>query len=621
MRLAPALRPDPLNLRRLDPSVRRRQEAMLALLFVGLAVAVIPDRWLTWAGVTMIDDEPFAPFLVGLSAYVLIAVGTRALWRGARTGAVGRPLCFALGLVIAALSGNGARSTLELAGLRQLWRPELVLAEPIRILPTLWMWLAAAVEIGGFLVGLAAMGSALVPRRSSSVDVDRHPLFWRVGGWASWIPTAHLGLFVVGSWVLGPSLMRSLDSLVPTAEGRLSGVSTQSIFMGMWTGISSLSVLQLVLGFWSAVELARLVHDVAPRSLPQRSPRTAMLVFGSTALVALGAAIVLGRADLWPGASVDTSDARAALGSVIDRWGELTNALPLQILAALVIGVCVTTLVVVAGQLGVDDGRGDSDEDPLMKRIGSIKPEVWAVLPLGIVLLFGVVVGFSWTFGEAISAPLRFPSDAAGFFGYWEMSHLVPEYAAIDAPSVVGPGLGVVLAVGMFACIFEGSRSAGIAASVLAVGTLALLPSLGDLRVLLLLYPAFLLGTVFAFVVVEERSDWEPAALRVAMVCGVLVAYALTPNAPVAVLMAGTVLLRLAWQAGALNDTDARQQDRLDVVVGSMLMLGGIVVAQEASWFDGATALASIGQTVALPLVGVPLVVGLYAWEARGSGP
>src|SRR5690606_34765569 len=52
VRLAPALRPDPLNLRRLDPSVRRRQEAMLALLFVGLAVAVIPDRWLTWAGVT-----------------------------------------------------------------------------------------------------------------------------------------------------------------------------------------------------------------------------------------------------------------------------------------------------------------------------------------------------------------------------------------------------------------------------------------------------------------------------------------------------------------------------------------------------------------------------------------
>ena len=156
-----------------------------------------------------------------------------------------------------------------------------------------------------------------------------------------------------------------------------------------------------------------------------------------------------------------------------------------------------------------------------------------------------------------------------------------------------------------------------MAAALLAAGGLILLPSLGDLRVLLLLYPAFLLGALFAFLVVEERGDWEPAALRVALVCGVIIAFAVTPNASVAVLLAGTVLLRFVWQAGALNDGGEEQPDRLDVVVGSMLVLAGIVVAQQASWFVGATTLASIGQTVALPLVGIPLVVGLYAWEVR----
>lgn len=623
MKVPPGLLPRPLRVKELDIGHRRRVYAATVLMAVGLLVALVPPAWLRWAGTTLSDDEPLGPMLVGALGLALLAGAARLLWLGVADGRGSRGMCFGLGLAAAVLCGNSARSFLELAGLRHGWRPGLVVSEPLRALPLLWVWLAGVIHLGGYLLGLTAMVSAILPSRHRSDESDHRALHRSIGHLVSWVPAAELAVFVVGSLVLTRPLLLALDSIVPNATGHPSAVTIEGIFTGVWTQVAALAILQFAIGCWSGVELARLSHDVIPTSIDERRRRTVTTILVISAILAVGCSALLARNDFWPGITLDPDSALDFfMGLVIDH-DHVVRAYPLQVISAVAVGLAITVAVMIVGEVGPEFASEESTRatpssrllDRLIAKAHSVTPEMWAMAPLALIIFFGIAFTFAWTYAGAVSAPVRFPLEASRYYDYWEISYLIPHYSTLTVSEVVGPGLELIVLVGLFACIFDGARNAGATAAALAASALVLLPSLDDVRVILLLYVTFLVGTIIYVRFVEETPDWHPAALRVGFVSLLLVLFAVVPDAPAAALLAGTIVLRLVWQAGALNRKDPDQGRRLYLALGSMLLLCGITVASTPDWFAGSNQLGSIGHSVALPLIAMPFALGFFVWS------
>jgi hypothetical protein len=95
-----------------------------------------------------------------------------------------------------------------------------------------------------------------------------------------------------------------------------------------------------------------------------------------------------------------------------------------------------------------------------------------------------------------------------------------------------------------------------------------------------------------------------------ALLAAASIVFILSPNPPSAILLVGSVALRLRWQAGELNTTDEGQAARLGLATALPLMLAGAILAETGStgYIDGLT-FATLGQVIAIPFVGLPYLL------------
>lgn len=594
MRRPAVLDPDPLRFEPLGSRQRILVVAVLVVIAAALVCASLPPSWLAWSGSVEFNGGPYGPFAAGLLAIAMVAAAARLVRRGSMGARSERPVAAVLGVVAAVLCGAGLRQFLQLLVLRRGWRPLAMVQDPARVLPVLWMYVAGAVLAAGFLIGLLAVVDAVVSR-----VMRRWSRFGRVRAvlgscseLASWVPAALVALFVVGQMVLGQDLLVSLGAIFPTTGGTAEAAGAEVVFLGMWPELSSLAVMQFALGLWAAVELARLVHTEHTAAGPRATRAWAPVAVTGIAVAAVVAALWRSRRD--PAALVTPAG------------------------AALVVAATVTVIAIhLSPTPGDPSGRRRN-----FPEIAAMFPRSAGDLAVVVPILMAMGAALLWEWGQvalrAVEGVLRFPGDAAGYWDYWQLVKLTPFYSALTVVDVVRPGfIGAAVIAGLIVYNHDQRREVSRWALPLFIGLAVLSSRLDDLNTFLLLFAAFTAACYVLARVSDYQPDWWLPVTGVGILCAFAIIYLLTPDLPLTLVLAGSIALRFGWQAGELN-APAGQSTRLELSLALPLLLAGLLLAEraagESAVFAGQS-FASLGQTVGLPFVGIPVVCALGTIE------
>lgn len=579
-----------------------------AVMAAGLIITLLPMRLdqLSLGDLTDGAGHGYVPTLCFLAGDGCLAAGVWRALEAARNRPLERVVIFVLAAIAASLTGRCLRILLQLAALRDFYRPALFFTGQARAAAVGWGALLTLVLLAGFLapatVGLANLVPSWAAKRVPAVRwlaERRLCLLW---------PLAALAIVViVTQWVLPVPLAAAMGYRYLTPSGTAVTFSLRDLGPSAWTSLQVLFALPLVVLMWEGIESARACERLVRTS---RGGQTRLL----RALLRIDIRIVVGLVIIACGLlAVRQHDAVAGLAAVLLLTiVSLSSTGQLGRVARLSKGF----------ERGVK--RWQLPED--WRNVGrfSLILAVLVAPPLGLL---------ARDLGTGAQSALWLPSDLSGFYFYWRGFNIVA------VPSVTAAGLyghidsaiwivclvlaGLLLA-GMLLQMSRKSFKEGFPAFwfLLRVGLVALLLAplarLADQSAATTL----LVGCALIAILVTQRSVWPVAAWSVVVPGAALALWSFAlwrlTWLPAAALIGLTVILRFGYNAGELNTVSPFRSQRvayfqsIALISIAMLALGHGAVA---GYFDSEE-LSTVSDHVSLSIVAITWLIVLTARHA-----
>jgi hypothetical protein len=578
----------------------------------GLLVTLLPAR-LDRYGLGDLTDgrgSAYVPALCFLAGDMCLAAGVWRAVAAARNRPLERVVIFGLGAVVASLTGECLRSMVQLALLRDFYRPALFFSGQARAAAVGWGLLLTVVLLAGFLAPAAVALANLIPGILARyvppvrwLAARRSCLLWPFAALAT--------VVIVTQWVLSAPLASAMGYRYLAPSGTVITSSLRDLGPYAWTSLQILFALPLVVLMWEGIESARTC---------QRLVRTHD--GGDTRLLK----------------ALRRVDARAAAVVAIAAGGLLAVVRHSIPAGAAAIALLTIVSLSFAGRLGRVARLSKGFERGVRRWQ---LPEGWRdvgrfslILAVLIAPAAGLLAG---DIGNGAKSELWLPSDLSGFYMYWR------DFTAIGVPSVTASGLyGHVDSVIWIACLglaaffLMGMLIQGFRKDVrgafpliwflLRVGAVAALLApiarLADHSSA----TALLTGCAVVAVLLTFKRDAWPIAVWSVIVAGAALSvwsYALWRLAwlPAALMLGLTVIQRFGFNAGELNAPSPYRAQRvayfqcIALLSIAMLALGHGAAPR---YFESEQ-LASVSDRISLSVVAIIWLIMLTAQQVRDA--
>jgi tetratricopeptide (TPR) repeat protein len=597
-----------------DGKALSRAPVVLAfgVMAVSLLVTLLPVR-LDEYGLGSLTDgrgSAYVPALCFLAGDVCLAAGVWRAVSAARSRPLERVVMFGLGALVASLDGECLRNMLQVALLRDFYRPALFFSGPVRAAAVGWGLLLTFVLLAGFLAPAAVALANLIPAQLAAFIP---PVRWLAARWSCLLwPFATLAIVViVTQWVLPAPLAAAMGYRYLTPSGTVVTFSLRDLGPSAWASLQILFALPLVVLMWEGIESARTCQRLV-RS--HNGEETRLL------------------------RAVRRVDARAAAVFVILGCGVLAvirHSVPAGIAAIVLLTVVSLSFT---GRLG-RAARLSTGFERGVRRWQL--PEGWRDVgrfSLILVVLVAPAAGLlAGDIGNGAKSALWLPSDFSGFYMYWR------DFKTIAVPSVTASGLYghvdsviwiacfVLAALLLFGMLIQGFRKDvrdGFTAVwfLLRVGAVAALLApiarLADHSSA----TALLTGcAVIAVLLTFRRSAWPTAVWSVIIAGAALslwsfVLWRLT-WLPAAAMVGLTVIQRFGFNAGELNSASNYRPQRvayfqcIALLSIAMLTLGHGAVA---GTFDSEQ-VSAVSDRMSLSVIAIIWLIMLTVQQVRNA--
>jgi hypothetical protein len=581
-----------------------------AIMAAGLLITLLPAR-LDQYGLGDLTDgggRGYVPALCFLAGDACLAAGVWRAAAAARNRQLERAAIFGLGALAASLTGRCLRSMMQLAVLRDFYRPALFFSGPARAAAVGWALLLTLFLLAGFLAPAAVALANLMPAKLAGVIP---PARWLAARW-SWLmwPFAALAaVVIVTQWVLPAPLAAAMGYRYLAPSGTVITFSLRDLGASAWTSLQVLFALPLVILMWEGIESARTCQRLVRA---QDGGETRLLK------------------------ALRRIDARIAAAAVILACGLL--AVLRHDIPAGAAGIILLTVVSLSftGQLGRAARLFKGFERGVRRWQ---LPEGWRdvgrfslILAVLIAPVLGLLAG---DIGRAAKSALWLPPDLSGFYLYWR------DFNVIQPPSVTAAGLygHVDSAIWITCFVLAGFLLCGMLIQGFRKGVRDGFPAVWFLLragvVALLLAPiarladqpsatAILAGCAVAAVLLTfQRSTWPTAVWSVIAAGAALALWSFAlwrlTWVPAAAMLGLTVIQRFVYNAGELNTASPFRSQRvayfqtIALLSVAMLALGH---GAAAGYFDSEE-LSSVSDRVSLSVVAVIWLIVLTAQQAR----
>ncbi len=604
--------------RTVDGAVERqtisRTPVILAfgVMAAGLLVAMVPARLDQYGLGDLTDGQgsAYVPALCFLAGDLCLAAGVWRALAAARNRPPERLIIFGLGALVASLTGECLRSMMQLALLRDFYRPALFFSGRARAAAVGWGLLLIVVLLAGFLAPAAVALANLVPGRLARYVP---PVRWLAGRRSCllWPFAALATVVIVTQWVLPAPLAEAMGYRYLAPSGTVITSSLRDLGPYAWTSLQILFALPLVVLMWEGIESAR----TCQRLVRRHDGGDTRLLKALRRVDARGAAVV--------------AVACAGLLAVV------RHSIPAGIAA-------IALLTIVSLSFTGKFGRVVRLSKGFERGVRRWQlPEGWRDIgrfSLILAVLLAPAAGLlARDIGSGAQAALWLPSDLSGFYMYWR------SFNVIGVPSVTAAGLyGHVDYVVWVACL--------VLAAFLLIGMLiqgfskyvrGAFPVIWFLirvgAVAALLAPitrladhssatALLTGcAVVAVLLTFQRSSWPTAVWSVIVVGAALSvwSYALWRLAwlPATLMLGLTVIQRFGFNAGELNTPSPYRAHRvayfqcIALLSIAMLALGH---GAAPGYFES-DQLSSVADRMSLSVIAIIWLIMLTAQQVRDA--
>jgi hypothetical protein len=583
-----------------------------AVMVVGLLVALLPARLDRYGFGDLTDGRgsAYVPALCFLAGDVCLAAGVWRAVAAARNRSLERVVIFGLGALVASLTGECLRSMMQLALLRDFYRPSLFFSGQARAAAVGWGLLLTVVLLAGFLAPAAVALANLIPGILARyvppvrwLAARRSCLLWPFAALAT--------VVIVTQWVLPAPLASAMGYGYLAPSGTVITTSLRDLGPYAWTSLQLLFALPLVILMWEGIESARTcqrlvrTHDGGDTRLLKALRRVDARAAAVVAIAAVGLLAVVRH-------SIPAGAAAIALLTIVSlsfagRFGR-------------------------AARLSKGFERG-------VRRWQL--PEGWRDIgrfSLILAVLIAPAAGlFAGDIGNGAKSALWLPSDISGFYMYWR------DFNVIGVPSVTAAGLyghvDYVIWVVCFALaglllfgmliqgfrkdIRDGFKGVWFLLRVGAVAALlAPIARLADHSSA----TALLTGCAVVAVLLTFKRDSWPTAVWSVIVAGAalsLWSYALWRLTwlPAALMLGLTVIQRFGFNAGELNTPSPYRPQRvayfqcIALLSIAMLALGHGAAPR---YFES-DQLSSVADHMSLSVVAIIWLIMLTAQQVRDA--
>jgi hypothetical protein len=581
-----------------------------AVMAAGLLVTLLPAQ-LDRNGLGELTDgrgSAYVPTLCFLAGDVCLAAGVWRAVAAARNRPLERVVIFGLGALVASLTGECLRSMVQLALLRDFYRPALFFSGQARAAAVGWGLLLTVVLLAGFL---APVGVALANLIPGILARYTPPVCWLAARRSCllWPFAALATVVIVTQWVLPAPLASAMGYRYLAPSGTVVTSSLRDLGPYAWTSLQILFALPLVVLMWEGIESARTcqrlvrTHDGGDTRLLKALRRVDARATAAIAIVA------------------------AALLAVV------RHSLPAGVAAIALLTIVSLSF---AGRFGRIARLSKGFERGVRRWQ---LPEGWRdvgrfslILAVLIAPAAGLLAG---DIGNGAKSALWLPSDLSGFYMYWR------DFNVIGVPSVTASGLyghvDYVIWIGclglaaffLLGMLIQGFRKDVRGAFpliwfLLRVGTVAALLApiarLADHSSA----TALLTGCAVVAVLLTFKRDAWPTAVWSVIVAGAALSvwsYALWRLAwlPAALMLGLTVIQRFGFNAGELNSPSPYRAQRvayfqcIALLSIAMLALGHGAAPR---YFESEQ-LSSVADRMSLSVVAIIWLIMLTAQQVR----
>lgn len=581
-----------------------------AVMAAGLLVTLLPAR-LDRYGLGELTDgrgSVYVPALCFLAGDVCLAAGVWRAVAAARNRPLERVVIFGLGALVASLTGECLRSMVQLALLRDFYRPALFFSGQARAAAVGWGLLLTVVLLAGFLAPVAVALANLIPEILARYVP---PVCWLAARRSCllWPFAALATVVIVTQWVLPAPLASAMGYRYLAPSGTVITSSLRDLGPYAWTSLQILFALPLVVLMWEGIESARTcqrlvrTHDGGDTRLLKALRRVDARAAAVVAVVAAGLLAVVRH-------SIPAGVAAIALLTIVSlsfagRFGRVARL-----------------------SKGFERGVRRWQLPEGWRDVGRFS----LILAVLIAPAAGLLAG---DIGNGAKSALWLPSDLSGFYLYWR------DFTVIGVPSVTASGLyghvDYVIWIGclglaaffLIGMLIQGFRKDVRGAFpliwfLLRVGTVAALLApiarLADHSSA----TALLTGCAVVAVLLTFKRDSWPTAVWSVIVAGAALSvwsYALWRLAwlPAALMLGLTVIQRFGFNAGELNAPSPYRPQRvayfqcIALLSIAMLALGHGAAPR---YFESEQ-LSSVADRMSLSVVAIIWLIMLTAQQVR----